>query len=147
MAQGQIDRRKFFSVGAVGIAASAVGMRAVMAQDGTSTPVASPGASPEASPSASPAAGGTAVTVTAVDIDFEPSELTIPADTDVEITLVNEGVLQHDFNIEDTEFHTELLDAGKEETITVNLSAGEYVYFCSVPGHREAGMEGTLTVE
>ena len=151
MSNSQLDRRKFLTVGAIGVATSAVGLRAVMAQDeGDSTPTAgaTPGATPGASPEAQAAGGNDeAVTVVAVDIDFEPAEFTIPADTDVEITVDNEGALQHDFIIEDTDFATELLDGGESETITVNLEAGEYVYYCSVPGHREAGMEGTLTVE
>jgi len=151
MGQSRIDRRTFLSVGAIGVAATAVSMRAVMAQDddeGTAvaTP-GTPGATPGASPAASPAAGGTAVTVTAVDIDFEPGELTIPAGTDVEITVNNEGALQHDFYIEDTDFATELIDGGSSATITVNLASGDYVYYCDVPGHRQQGMEGALTVE
>lgn len=156
MSTNQFDRRTFFAVGAVGVAASAIGMRAVLAQDqddnnGTpaatpGTPAATPAATPGASPPASPSAGGDAITVIAVDIAYEQEELTMPADTDVEITLVNEGTLQHDFVIEDTDYATELLNGGEEQTITVNLSAGEYVYYCSVPGHRAAGMEGTLTV-
>lgn len=32
-------------------------------------------------------------------------------------------------------------------TITVNFPAGRYEYYCAVPGHREAGMRGTLVVE
>jgi uncharacterized cupredoxin-like copper-binding protein len=29
----------------------------------------------------------------------------------------------------------------------VELKAGTYKFFCTVPGHRQAGMEGTLTVQ
>jgi plastocyanin/quercetin dioxygenase-like cupin family protein len=48
--------------------------------------------------------------------------------------------------IEGTEFETSLIESGESETITVNLPAGEYTFFCPVPGHQQAGMEGTLIV-
>jgi plastocyanin len=35
---------------------------------------------------------------------------------------------------------------GGSKTLTLDLKAGTYKFFCSVPGHRMAGMEGTLTV-
>ncbi len=37
-------------------------------------------------------------------------------------------------------------NGGEEAEGTVNLFAGEYVFYCSIPGHRASGMEGTLTV-
>jgi uncharacterized cupredoxin-like copper-binding protein len=35
---------------------------------------------------------------------------------------------------------------GGSKTLTLSLKPGTYVFYCSVPGHRQAGMEGTLTV-
>ncbi|MEO8968898.1 MAG: plastocyanin/azurin family copper-binding protein [Solirubrobacteraceae bacterium] len=36
---------------------------------------------------------------------------------------------------------------GGSRTLTVKLTPGTYTYFCSVPGHRMGGMQGTLTVK
>jgi uncharacterized cupredoxin-like copper-binding protein len=36
---------------------------------------------------------------------------------------------------------------GGTKTLTLKLAPGTYTFYCSVPGHRQAGMEGTLTVQ
>jgi nitrite reductase (NO-forming) len=92
------------------------------------------------------AGGATELAVSAVDIAFEQKELSAPADTDVTITITNNGASPHDFVIEELGIQTKMLNPGESETVTVNAPAGTYTYFCSVPGHRQAGMEGTLTV-
>jgi uncharacterized cupredoxin-like copper-binding protein len=40
-----------------------------------------------------------------------------------------------------------IVAAGKSSTLTVTLKKGTYAYYCPVPGHRQAGMRGTLTVK
>jgi plastocyanin len=68
----------------------------------------------------------------------------------VTVDFTNPQPLTHDVAIEDssgkTIGQTELIAEGSDST-TVNLKPGEYTYYCTVPGHREAGMEGTLTVK
>jgi len=68
----------------------------------------------------------------------------------VEVEFDNPQGLTHDVAIEDSNGEvvgkTELIDSGSDST-TVDLQPGAYTFFCTVPGHREAGMEGTLTVK
>lgn len=130
----------FPAVGAALLGVSFIGRSGGSAQDAT-------GGTPEASPSASPQAElETKFTVEGGDIFFSIHQITAPADTDIEITFTNNGVAQHDFVIENTDYRTAHLNGGASETLKVNLPAGEYTYFCSLPGHRAAGMEGTLTI-
>lgn len=95
----------------------------------------------------SAATGATAVTVTQGDLFFDPKEFTIAANTDVQVTITNGGALAHDFVIDELGVKTALLNPGESVTITINAAAGSYTFYCSVPGHREAGMVGTLTVQ
>lgn len=113
----------------------------------SASPFASPSASPAASPMASPAAGGQEIHVQAMDIEFDVKEIRIPADTDVTIHVENVGVMEHDFVIDELDVRSEMLAAGQSDSVVVNAPAGEYEYYCSVPGHREAGMVGTLIAE
>jgi plastocyanin len=68
----------------------------------------------------------------------------------VTVDFKNPQSLTHDVAIENssgqTVGQTELIGEGETST-TVNLKPGTYHYFCTVPGHREAGMEGTLVVK
>jgi uncharacterized cupredoxin-like copper-binding protein len=81
-----------------------------------------------------------------VDIAFDPKALTIPANTDVTISLPNTGAAQHNFSIDELNISVDV-PPGQTGSVTINAPAGTYQYYCNVPGHKEAGMFGTLTVQ
>ncbi|MFA5564953.1 MAG: cupredoxin domain-containing protein [Acidimicrobiia bacterium] len=87
------------------------------------------------------------ISFTAHDIEFEETEVSADAGK-VEVTLKNEGAIEHSWVVEDHEadlrLHVE--KTGDEDDGTITLDSGEYTYYCDIPGHREAGMEGTLKV-
>jgi uncharacterized cupredoxin-like copper-binding protein len=60
----------------------------------------------------------------------------------------NDGKIQHDLVIEGNgvKAKTPLLDGGESKTLEVDLKPGTYDVYCSVPGHKQAGMDLTLTV-
>jgi uncharacterized cupredoxin-like copper-binding protein len=105
-----------------------------------------PAATPSGATPAAPAAAAAApVTVISHDIFFEPNEVTIPANTDVTFILPNEGVVPHNFAIDELGISVDIAPGATEETV-INAAPGTYEFYCNVPGHKEAGMVGTLIV-
>ena len=111
----------------------------------------------------------------ATDFRFEPASMEVMAGQQVTVRMDNQGTLEHDFVIQEipvektaaesepevgaTAAHT--MDdmeiepavhmgamAGLSSSVTfVPTKPGTYEYFCAVPGHKEAGMVGTLIVQ
>ena len=102
------------------------------------------------------AKGGSAGSASTVDIEAASSGLAYTSKSatakagEVTVDFNNPQPLTHDVAIEDssgkTIGKTELIAEGSDSA-TVDLKPGEYTYYCTVPGHREAGMEGNLTVK
>ncbi len=98
------------------------------------------------------AGGGGSVSVEA-DPDgalaYTTTELSAPAG-DVTVEFDNPSSTGHDVVIEDADGNeiarTDVI-TGDTTTTDAKLEAGDYTFFCSVDGHRDAGMEGTLTAE
>jgi plastocyanin len=82
-------------------------------------------------------------------LKYEQKTLTAKAGA-VVIDFTNSAPLGHNVTIESSSH--KLLGAtptfqGGSKTVSLNLKPGTYKFFCSVPGHRMAGMEGTLVVK
>lgn len=87
------------------------------------------------------------IAVTGTDgLAFEPSQLTVRAG-EVTIELTSVPSVPHTFTIEELgDREVVRADGGETASGTVTLEPGSYTFYCSIPGHRQAGMEGTLTV-
>lgn len=85
-------------------------------------------------------------------ISFDLDDMVVrPASHEVavggSVEVVNAGAIPHDLVLEEGGVGTPMLDSGEAYTFdTAALEPGTYTVICTVPGHREAGMEGTLTV-
>jgi plastocyanin len=80
-------------------------------------------------------------------LSFDKKQLSAKAGA-VTITFANPAALEHNVTIAEG---SKVLGAtptftGGSRTLTLTLKAGTYTFYCSVPGHRQSGMEGTLTI-
>ena len=119
---------------------------------------------------ASTSQAATEITLEATDFAFTPASITVPAGEPVTITLENNGKVEHDFVVDkinvtdvvasngrpaehhqmggmpDYDLHF-FAKAGETETLQFTaLEPGTYEVFCSIEGHKEAGMIGKLIV-
>ena len=112
------------------------------------------------------------VTLTATNMTFSSSSFEVTAGVSVILTLVNQDALEHDFSVLEipvesvsepdavsAEHQMEMGEAAADPVLHVAVQPNEtnqltftptkpgtYEFYCTVPGHKEAGMVGTMTV-
>ncbi len=91
---------------------------------------------------------GATVNVAAKDFSYDLTPADVPGGT-VTFDVKNVGATVHDFKITGNGVNekTTYIQAGKDDSFTVDLSPGTYNYLCTVPSHKELGMEGSFTVK
>jgi plastocyanin len=141
-----------------GVAVLALGLGALTACGGDSeagdaaatTTTSSAAESTTGATESSAAGEGQAMALTATEENFSISldQENLTAGT-YEITVVNNGSATHDLAVEEdgsAEATSDTIAPGGSTTLTVDLDAGEYVFYCSIGNHRAMGMEITVQV-
>lgn len=92
-------------------------------------------------------AGVKEITVESNGLNFTPNTITVRQGDKVKLTYKN-NMGRHDWNLDEFNADTGMINAGQSKTIEFTASKkGTFEYYCSVPGHREAGMKGTFIVQ
>lgn len=119
---------------------------------GSSAPVPPKATTGTPAPSSSPApnAAGSSLKLAANpagQLSYDTKQLSAKAGT-VTITMTNSSPLEHNVTIAQgsTVLGATPTFVGGSRALTLKLKPGTYTFYCSVPGHRQAGMEGTLSV-
>ena len=88
----------------------------------------------------------TIVHVKLTEFAIDPSEITVPPGT-VTLEIENAGFVEHDIVIEELDQGVDFVYPGQIHNFSAQLASGTYSLICTVAGHKEAGMVGTLIVE
>jgi heme/copper-type cytochrome/quinol oxidase subunit 2 len=85
-------------------------------------------------------------TVVAEDIMWSTTEIHAKVNQPIELTLRNDGALDHDFTIEELGIDV-LLHPGDIQIVNFTVDhVASIKYICSIPGHEEAGMVGEIII-
>ena len=149
--------KRLLELSAAALAALSLGL-AACSDDSSSNDTTTEAPGPATTAPATTAPATTAPAVVKVNADpsgalaFTQKTLTVPAGT-VTFTFTNDSPVPHDFAIEvrnardvDRIGVTKIISNGASENLTVDLVTALYTYFCTVPGHEQAGMKGTFQV-
>ena len=88
------------------------------------------------------------IDVSAKEYSFTPSNITVNKGETVKIVFTNNGLFPHNFTISDLGLITGNINPGDSKTIIFTANKiGEFAYFCSIDGHKDLGMQGSLVVQ
>jgi uncharacterized cupredoxin-like copper-binding protein len=135
----------------LGLGLAACGSSSDSSTSSSSTPATS--ASTEASTakttSTASTAGAKTVKVGESEWKITPTDGKATAGN-VVLNVSNTGQVPHQLEVEGNgleEQKTAVIDPGGSAKLAVKLKPGKYEWYCPIPGHKEQGMEGTLTVQ
>jgi len=87
------------------------------------------------------------ISIEAGNFYFKPDAITAkPGIAKIELTATS-GIHDLVFDGAYFGFSLEADGGGGAQSMKIDLKPGRYTFYCSIPGHRAAGMEGTLTVK
>jgi plastocyanin len=147
--------RRYPVAAAVALATGLLGLAGCGGSSKTSsaTTPASPAPATTATTSSTPAAGGAQTLKVAADpggqLKFDKPSLTAKSGT-ITIDFTNASPVEHNLTVEGSSGTTQAATPtfqGGTKSVSLSLKPGTYTFYCSVPGHRQAGMEGKLTVQ
>lgn len=158
-AAGQAKKRTVFSISTLALAAALLALAGCGSSSSNSSSSASTAAeapttssSTAAAPAPAGESGSSKVSLEANpegQLAYNTKALSAKAGK-VSVDFTNKSSLPHNVTIESSsgeKVGATPTFSGGSKSLSVNLKPGTYKFFCSVPGHRQAGMEGTLTVK
>lgn len=92
------------------------------------------------------APAGEKITVVGKEFSYDPATLTLAAGQPFTIVLKNTGSIEHDITLDDAKFKLTVPGNNTREKGLEVAKPGTYQFYCSLPGHKSAGMKGELTV-
>ncbi|MBV8950208.1 MAG: cupredoxin domain-containing protein [Actinobacteria bacterium] len=89
------------------------------------------------------------ISVQSGNLFFKPDKFTVPQPGIYELKLTNTQSGEHTlvFGSKVPGFRLDVVGEGSTQQLKINLAKGKYTFWCDLPGHRAAGMQGTITVQ
>lgn len=150
----QCDQQQIGQITPLNATATTPGSNTTPSATTTTATTTTPTTTPTTQTTTTPAAGNGGATVSQSadptgQLKFTKSSLTAKSGK-VTIDFTNKSPVPHDMVIQQGSSGSVIgktpVFSGGSKTFTVTLKPGTYTFYCSVPGHRQAGMQGTLTV-
>lgn len=90
----------------------------------------------------------TEINVSAKEYAYTPSTITVKSGENVKINFTNNGTTAHNLTIQGLNLATNSIGPGETDSISfVAPAAGSYNFYCSIDGHKDLGLSGTLIVQ